>query len=256
MSAKENPRQRLEQDIAHLKRKLFAAEADLPALERARSTANLNYQIAKSHELVTCANELAAAEQRLKNLNTHVQNIKSALTEAEQQLARFEREASARLNRTVVESIGRDLKRAASDVTALADHLAKAVELYITIIKTVSAAKQRSRFFPEWGLGSRKQIEDLVCAGLYRLSAPLVVPALPSKQAYDRAFPGAEAPSQEFWDRPSAIEPIAKVFAENVDKIMRHLAGETFDVLLKSIPQSNEPTHSAAAHDLLLTEGN
>jgi hypothetical protein len=256
MSAKENPRQKLEADIAHLKRRLFAAEADLPALERARNEANLSYQLAPSKEIVTLANELALAERKLTAAKTNIDNIKAAIKVADELLERFERECAAKLNRTVVESIGRDLKKANADVASLADHLAKAVELYITISKTVVAAKQRSRFFPEWGIGTRVALEDLVCAELFRLSAPLVVPALPSKQAYDRAFPGAEAPSQEFWDKPASIEPMAKVFAENIEKVMRHLAGETFDVLLKSIPQSNEPKHSAAAHDLLLTEGN
>jgi hypothetical protein len=210
----ENPRQKLEADTAHLKRKLFAAEADLPALQRARDTANLDYQIAKSHELVTKADELALADRKLAGAKQQIDNIKAAIKVAEELLARFERECAARLNKTIVESIGRDLKKANADVAALADHLAKAVELYITIIKTVSAAKQRSRFFPEWGLGTRLAVENLICHELYRLSAPLVEPALPSKQAYDRAFPGAEAPSQEFWDKPASIEPMAKVFVQ------------------------------------------
>src|SRR5580692_10756292 len=42
----QNPRQKLEADTAHLKRKLFAAEAELPALARARDEANLSYQLA------------------------------------------------------------------------------------------------------------------------------------------------------------------------------------------------------------------
>jgi hypothetical protein len=246
----QNPRQVLEGNIAHLKRKLFVAEADLPALQRARDTANLDYQCCRAAELVTKADELALAGRKLAGAKQQIDNIKAAIKQAEQQLERFERECAAKLNRTVVESIGRDLKKANADVAALADHLTKAVELYIAISKAVVAAKQRSKFFPEWGVGTRLAMENLICAELYRLSAPLVVPALPSKQAYDRAFPGAEAPSQEFWDKPASIEPMAKVFAENVEKVMRHLAGETFDVLMKSVP-SLQPSHSAAAADLL-----